>query len=90
MFSCIIFSNDAELKSIDTSHSKDTVVCNRMCLNSYTLQVNRNYPDILTNADIEDIYNKLKPLTKQDKSVKEKHINDIDKIKQSVHIAKVI
>lgn len=84
MFSCIVFSDNCELKSIDISHSYDVVVCHGSGLNRSIRYLWGNYPDSLTDEQINEIYNALLPLTNQTTAVKKKHIEDIKEKQNSV------
>lgn len=76
-FSLITFSDRGDLKSIDVS-SPNVFVCSHSALSSVLRQIWNENPDILTNAQIERIYNKLLPLTDITKEDKQRHIADIN------------
>lgn len=75
-FSIIAFSNRGDLKSIEV-HSPDVAVCNHAGLSDVLKELWSSYPDILSEAEIEELYNKLQPLTNADREVKQKHVEDI-------------
>lgn len=83
MFSFIVFSDSCEFKDIDISSSTDTIVCYRSNLNHCIRKIWREYPDQLTEVQIDDIYLKLEPLTNQPSAVKRKHIEEINEKQHS-------
>lgn len=75
-YSYIVFGNGCELKNVTTTTGNHAVVClcqlyKSVCSNA------KFYGNRLTQEQIEDIYEKLLPYTKADRSEKEKHIKDI-------------
>ncbi len=79
MFSCIVFSDNCELKSIDISSSTATIVCNGSALNHSIRKLWDEYPDTLGEDQIDELFLKLKSLAKQSADVKKKHIESINK-----------
>lgn len=76
MFSLITFSNRGDLKDI-TVNSPDVYVCNHSELANILRGIRENTPDILLDEQIDNIYNKLLPLTNLNTAAKQQHINDI-------------
>lgn len=76
MISFIVFSERCELKNI-TYHSNGIAVCKRNNLNKLIKTAWDCYSDMLNDEQIDDLYQRLLPLTDQDKSVKEKHVQII-------------
>ncbi len=78
LFSIIVFSERCELKKI-TVNSPDVKVIKR----DYVYATVRNYwngnPDVLSENDVEELYQKLKPLTDVDAATKATHIDTIKK-----------
>ena len=83
MFSCIVFSDRGELKSIDISSSTDTIVCNKSDLNRNIRFLWKAYPDVLSEIDVDDIYDCLLSHTNANALLKKQHIESI-KEKQSI------
>lgn len=82
--SLIVFSERCELKEISLSSSKDVIVCNRGKVPSAIKECFEDYPTILSEEQINEVFNKLLPLTNQDKETKEKHIQDIQNKQNSL------
>lgn len=83
-FSLITFSNRGELKSI-TVNSPDVFVCSHIDLSRVLREIWDETPDILTDEQIEEIYEKLLPLTNIDKDAQQKHVADIqDRLSSTV------
>lgn len=76
MMSLIVFSERCQLKQI-TYHSPDVVVCQMDDLPHCIRKMWRKYPSILSESQIEAIYNTLLPLTHPGAEVKKRHIQDI-------------
>ena len=76
MISFIVFSERCELKNI-SFHSRHIAVCKRNNLNKFIKTAWECYSDILTEADIEALYQRLLPLTNQDEAIKQQHIQTI-------------
>lgn len=76
MISLIVFSDRCELKSISI-FSSGIFVCKQSLLPRTVREIWKEYPDILDEEQINEIYEFLLPLTNQDEAVKEKHIADI-------------
>lgn len=75
-FSIITFSNRSELKSININ-STDVFVCNHANLSNILRNIWENNLDILTEIQINDIYNKLLPITIVNKEQKQQHVSNI-------------
>lgn len=76
-FSLITFSERGDLKSINVS-SPNVFVCSHAKLSRVIRQIWNENPDILTDKEVEEIYNKLLPLTNVTKENRQKHIDDIN------------
>ncbi len=77
--SIIVFSDECTLKDI-TINSKDVNVVNRYELQSVLMQIySQIQTDLLTETEINDIYNKLYPYTQVDYDIKEQHIESLRK-----------
>ena len=78
MFSLSVFSSDCEFKALDLSHSPNNVfVCYRRDVSDIIKQCHDDYPTVLSESQIERIYDKLLPLTNVDKAKKEQHKQDV-------------
>lgn len=75
-FSLITFSNRGSLKSI-TVNSPDVFVCNHAKLSKVLQKIWDDNPDILSDTQIEKIYQRLLPLTNTSEEAQQKHIADI-------------
>ena len=85
MFSLCVFSSDCEFKDLDLSHSPNNVfVCYRREVSDIIRQCHQNYPEVLSENQIERIYNKLLPLTDVDEAKKEQHKQDVRDRKQGL------
>ncbi len=85
--SIIVFSERCTLKSIDI-YSDNVIVANRGLVYSVvTKQFNATPSDLLSTDTIEEIYDKLYPLTQVSESTKARHISNIkgDKACKSLH-----
>ncbi len=80
-FSYIVFGNNAELKKI-TIQSKNIKVIDIFCLIGILRKEYINLPDILSDEEVLEIYNKLKHCCLASEEVKNKHIEDIRNIKK--------
>ena len=78
LFSIIVFSERCELKKI-TLYSDDVKVIKRDRTYATVRTIWEANPDVLSAEQVEELYLKLKELTKVDKSVKEEHIKNIEK-----------
>lgn len=87
-FSLVTFSNRGDLKSIDVS-LPNVFVCSHSALSEVLRQIWSKNPDVLTDVQIEHIYNKLLPLTKNTKEDRQKHIANIDSRFNSTDICPV-
>ena len=80
MFSVIVFSDRCELKNISLSTEK-TFICHKRDLNRVISSIWKKYPDVLTEGDIEFIYERLFELTNVDNSVKTAHVYEVERKK---------
>ena len=76
MFSVIVFSSKCELKRMEIS-SPDVIVCRQGELSSCIRRIWKRVPDVLTEQQIETIFNQLSVLANPSEAVKQKHIQDI-------------
>ena len=76
MFSVITFDNRGDLKHI-TNNSPDVFVCSHSGLSSIIHSIWKNYPDVLDDGQIDDIYSRLSALTNVDAEVKQQHIQSL-------------
>ena len=78
MFSLSVFSRYCEFKDVDLSHSPSNIfVCHTKEVSSIIEKCFREYPKVLTEHQIEQIYNRLLPLTDVDFAKKEQHKQDV-------------
>lgn len=77
-FSIITFSNRGDLKSIDV-RSPDVFVRSHAELSTVIRQIWDENTDVLTDGQIEEIHNKLSPLTNTTRETKQKHIAQINR-----------
>lgn len=77
-FSLITFSNRGDLKSIDV-RSPNVFVCSHADLSNVIRQIWDENTDVLTDGQIEEIHNKLSPLTNTARETKQKHIAQINR-----------
>lgn len=77
MFSLIVFSERCELKKISVE-SPDVAVIKRDSLYAAVRRIWDEKPDVLDKQKCQDLYQKLKPLTNADSSVKDAHIKSIE------------
>lgn len=77
MLSIIVFSERCELKSIEASRP-NLYICQRDRLPHVMRVAWKEYPDVLNQEKIEEIYNKLSPLTNADEALKQQHIQNIN------------
>ena len=78
-FSLVTFSDRGSLKNVSVNtDAKDVYVCNHADLRRILRKISDENPDVLDDAQIEEIYNKLLPLTKVDKTAKKEHIEKIN------------
>lgn len=75
-FSLIVFSDRCELKKL-TVKSPDVRVIHRERLFANIREIWSQYPDIISDKQVNDIYEELKPLTNVDITVRQNHIADI-------------
>jgi hypothetical protein len=79
IYSMIVFSDKCKLKDI-TIKSKNVSVLNRYDAKTLVSQIcNQTQKDILTEVEINDIYNKLYLYTQVSSEVKNQHIENIEK-----------
>ncbi len=83
--SLIVFSERCELKSIEISPS-DLAICNRDQLPNTMKRIWSDCPDVLSQAKIEEVYNKLLPLTNVDEALKQQHIQSINNKYNSIDV----
>lgn len=76
MFSIITFSDRSDLKSI-TVNKPDVFVCNHCDLSYALWDIWNKNPDVLTDDQVEELYQKLLPLTMVDEETRQKHITNI-------------
>lgn len=76
IYSMITFSNRCELKSI-TCNKENVFVMQRKDLKEFIRKLYRS-DNILSDEQINQIYNKLYPLTQVSKEEKQKHIDEIN------------
>ncbi len=81
LFSVIVFSERCKLKKV-TVTSADVKVINRDRLYAAVRSYWNDNPDILSEAAIEELYQKLLPLTNVDEATKTAHI---ERIKEKYH-----
>ena len=74
--SFIIFSNRCEFKKIDNKR-EDVCIIHREDVEKHISKYNDKYRDILSQEDIDSIYNKLYPYTKLSDDIKKAHIERI-------------
>lgn len=79
-YSCIVFGNSCELKNITLTSDRHVVVNE---LNLYDLVQNHlnSSHSIYSTSDVDEIYNKLYPLTQKSDVEKMMHIYNVEKIK---------
>ena len=77
LFSIIVFSERCELKKIAV-HSQDIPVIKRDKTAKTVKKIWDSAADVLSDAQVEQLYQRLSELTKVDKSVIEEHIHDIE------------
>ncbi len=78
LFSIIVFSERCELKKV-TVESEDIRVIKRDRTYATVRDIWDKSPDAVSDARIEELYVKLKELTKVDKATKAAHIDNIEK-----------
>ena len=78
MFSLIVFSDRCELKEINLSSSPNNVyVCLNVQASSVISSWYKKNEKCLSKEEIEELYNKLLPLTDVDKAIKIQHNQDV-------------
>lgn len=77
MYSVIVFSERCELKKIELNGSSDVKVIKRNQINQLIKSYESDERKI-SDDKINEIYNKLYPLTQFDNALKQKHIQDIN------------
>ena len=78
LFSIIVFSERCELKKV-TVESEDIRVIKRDRTYATVRDIWDNNPDVVPDSKIDELYVKLKELTKVDKATKSAHIENIEK-----------
>ena len=76
MFSIIVFSERCELKKLTVETSNASVI-QRHQVSSIVKDLWNCTADVLSEEQIDDLYNELKPLTEANKAIKTQHIKDI-------------
>ena len=76
-FSYIVFSERCELKKVSVNAEKTRVI-NRQNLQKCFADDMNCLPDILTDEEVEIIYNELKTKTLVSKEIKEEHIKNVN------------
>lgn len=79
-FSFIVFSDRCELKKVPPN-GPEAVICYREELYGRISHLWNFFPDVLSEVDIENIYNILYRLTNVSEALKEAHINNVYKAK---------
>lgn len=78
MYSIITFSDRCTLKNVNIQSSKVNVI-NRYQVNNLIASIYNNNPsDLLSDKEIDEIYNILYPYTQVDQNIKQKHIDNIN------------
>ncbi len=77
MFSIIVFSSRGELKEMEVT-SPDVVVCQQKMLPYWIRRIWDCSADALTEAEIEELYQLLLPLTMVDEATRKKHIQEVN------------
>ena len=83
LLSAIVFSDRCKFKGLDFDNTNELFVCHRQDL---TIAIGKRWfklPDSLSEEKVEEIFNKLEPLTNADAATKKQHIDDI-KVKQNI------
>lgn len=75
-FSIIVFSERCTLKNI-SCFSPNVFICQSNSLSHVINEIWNSYPDLYDDAQIKNLFYALFPLANQDRTVKEKHIVDI-------------
>ncbi|MBQ1888700.1 MAG: topoisomerase DNA-binding C4 zinc finger domain-containing protein, partial [Firmicutes bacterium] len=83
--SIIVFSERCELKDI-TLTSDNLYVCNRDQISKVMRNAWGVFPDILSEEEIEQVYEKLLPLTNADEVLKKQHIDNIQERLENTEI----
>ena len=83
MYSVIAFSDRCELKKI-TVTSRNVWVINRNQTNRVVREIWKNSDDILSEEQIDKLFESLKAYTKVSDETKEEHIKDIQETKESL------
>lgn len=75
-YSFIVFGSDCELKDVSVSN-EGVYVCTASGLKSLFKAVWNSEPNVYSDSQVADMYNRLVSLTNVDRQVKNKHIQDI-------------
>ena len=78
IYSIITFSDRCTLMNVYFQSSKVNVINRYQVYNLISSIYNSNSNDLLSNKQIEEIYNTLYPYTQIDESIKQKHIDNIN------------
>lgn len=81
-FSIIVFGDGAELKNITLS-APDVRGCNSRKLNAHIRDIWNYDPDVYSESQVINIYNRLLPLTNADRQVKQAHVKMIENRKNN-------
>lgn len=84
MFSCIVFADCGNLKNITLEENSNVIVCYRTDINNRIKRIWNNNPDFLSEEEITALTNQLSVLSKVDKDVKRKHIENIKEKQNSL------
>lgn len=76
MFSLIVFSERCELKKVSVD-IRDVSVIKRDDLGWYVKAYWEQRPDVLSTEQMQELYDKLLPLTNKDESMKARHVENI-------------
>ena len=77
IFSVIVFSDRGSLKDV-TIYSDNVYVCYKSGLTESIKDIWKENPDVLSPEIVEQIFNKLLPLTNKDRAEKQQHIESIN------------
>ena len=83
-FSFIVFSNRCELKKVPPN-GPEAVICYRDELYGRVSHLWNYFSDVISEADVESIYNLLYRLTNVSEALKQAHINNIYKNKSTAY-----
>ncbi len=78
LFSIIVFSERCELKKVDVE-STDVRVIKRDATYFNVKQIWESSEDVLSGEEVQDVYTKLALLTNVDETIKQQHVENIEK-----------